>query len=58
MLLLAWTAAYVVYAVLAISIFLIGLRWAVVQFTTGRTRQIADVVFALLGLAILLLLFR
>jgi len=55
--LFAWTAAFAVYAALAIIVVLVGLRLTIVQFTSGRTRMICDAIFAVLGLAVVTLLF-
>ena len=57
MLLLAWTAAFAILIGLAIIVVLVSLRIIIVCFTTGRTRQVLDFLFAILGLALLTLLF-
>jgi hypothetical protein len=57
MLLLAWTAAFAILAVAVIATALIGLRFAIVSFASARTRWIWDAIFALIGLAVLVLLF-
>jgi hypothetical protein len=57
MLLFAWTAALAILAVVVIATVLIGLRLAIVCFASARTRWIWDAIFALIGLALLLLLF-
>ena len=55
--LLAWTAAFAVYACAGIILALLAIRLVIVGFAKGRARLVCDAIFALLGLAILLLLF-
>jgi hypothetical protein len=55
--LLAWTAAFAILAVVIIATALIGMRLAIVLFAAERTRWIWDAILAVIGLALLLLLF-
>ena len=55
--LLAWTAALAILAVVVIATALIGMRLAIVLFASERTRWIWDAILAVIGLALLLLLF-
>jgi hypothetical protein len=57
MLLLAWSAAFAILAVAVIIIGLLGMRIAIAFCTTERTRWIWDAIFALIGLALLWLMF-
>jgi hypothetical protein len=57
MLLLAWTAALAILALIASATALLGMRLAIVYFASSRTRWIWDAILALIGLTLLLLLF-
>jgi hypothetical protein len=57
MLLLAWTAAFAIIALTAIIVGMVGLRVLIVCFASERTRWFWDVLFAVIGLALLMLLF-
>jgi hypothetical protein len=55
--LFAWTAALAILAVVVIATSLIGMRLAIVFFAPERTRWLWDAILAVIGLALLLLLF-
>ena len=58
MILIAWTAAYVI-AILTFCIILIGiLTFLIWQLPEGRTRSACQLILALLGLAITTLMAR
>ena len=53
--LLAWTAALSIYICAAV-IVLVGTGLLAIRFTTGRTRRVLEIVLALFGLTLAILI--